>query len=430
MENKRVVITGIGPLTSAGIGKADLWKNLVEGRTNVKLEECFIDGESWDKFYLHRIDSFDIKNFGIDPHILKEIKEWKEGEEITDLYYLIAAVKLALDDSRLEYDVEDNNIGCVVAHENPGLEQYISKYTTHAFETLKNKKITKKLFAEKSYSVLMKSSYDLQAFMVLFHVLRTFGVHGYSSFINSACSSGLYAIETASQIIKTGRCSVVIVVAADYPRIYKYLWFKQLNMYAQDGKIKPFAKEPNGFVFGDGGAGLVLEDLEYAIKRKARIYAEYLGGGFSQEGWKVTVPAIGKDFYQKTIKEALRFSKIEKENIDLLCTHGAGNSIIDRYEAKAVTDIFGIRPKRPLITAFKPYIGNTLGAGALLETAILLLCLDNNVVLPVLNTQEVDPRMKMDIVKNKIKIELKTVLKICCAFAGYDAAAVFRKINL
>ena len=139
---------------------------------------------------------------------------------------------------------------------------------------------------------------------------------------------------------------------------------------------------------------------------------------------------MGKNFYQKAIKEALRFSKIEKENIDLLCAHGAGNSIIDRYEAKAITDIFGIRPKRPLITAFKPYIGNSLGAGALVEIAILLLCLDNNVVLPVLNTQEADPRMKMDIVKDKIKIELKTVLKICCAFAGYDAAAVFRKINL
>ena len=305
MQEKRVVVTGIGPLTAAGIGKDALWKNLVEGKINIKLEECYVDGELWDKFYLHKIEGFDIKNFGIDKRILEEIKTWKEGEEITDLYYLMAAVKLALDDSKLEYESEDNNIGCVVVHENPGLEQYISKYTTHAFETLKNKKITKKLFVEEFYSALMKSSYDLQTFMVLFHVLKTFGIHGYSSFINSACSSGLYAIEAASQIIKTGRCSVVIVVAADYPRIYKYLWFKQLNMYAQDGKIKPFAKESNGLVFGDGGAGLVLEDLEYALKRKTRIYAEYLGGGFSQEGWKVTVPAIGKKFLSKSYKRGL-----------------------------------------------------------------------------------------------------------------------------
>ncbi len=430
MQEKRVVVTGIGPLTSIGIGKDSLWSALVEGKTNIKLEEWFVDGELWERFYLHKIDNFDIEKFNIDKNTLQEIKDWKDGEDIIDLYYLLAAVKLALEDSKLEYNPEDNDIGCVVTHENAGLEQYISKCIDVSFAKIKKKSdpITKRQFSEKYHYATVKSAYDLQTFMVMFHILRTFKIHGYSLFVNNACSSGLYALEVASQIIKTGRSSAVIVASADYPRIYKYLWFKDLNMYAEDGRIKPFSKKSNGIVFGDGGCGLVMEDWEHAVKRKAKIYAEYLGGGFSQEGWKVIYPKVGDDFYQRAIREAIRFSKIDKKEIDLVCAHGVGNAVIDRYEAKAITDIFGTNPKRPLVTTFKPYIGHNLGGSNLLETAILLLCLESNLVLPVLNVEETHPKMEMDVAKEKVKLELKTVLKICCAFAGYNAAVVFRKI--
>lgn len=431
-KDKRVVITGIGPLTSIGIGKDSLWNALIEGKTNVKLEEWFVNGELWEKFYLHKIEHFDIREFNIKEEKLEEIKRWKEGEEIIDLYYLIAAVQLAIEDSKLRYNPEENNIGCVITHENPGLEQYFSKIIDISFGTIvkPSSSLTKKQFSEKLHYSSIKTSYDLQTFMVLFHILKTFDIHGYSLFVNNACASGLYGLEAAAQTIKSGRCPAVIVAAADYPRVYKYLWFKQLGMYAEDGKIKPFSKEANGFVFGDGGVGLVVEDLEHARKRKAKIYAEYLGGGFSQEGWKVLYSAVGKNFYQKAIKEAIEVSRVNKEDIDLICAHGVGNPLIDRYEAKAITDIFGENFKRPLITTFKPYVGHNLGGSALLEAAILLLCLKNNLILPVLNTQEVDSKIKLNLVKTKTNMDLKVVLKICCAFAGYNAAAIFRKINL
>ncbi|NQS89564.1 hypothetical protein HQ584_07245, partial [Patescibacteria group bacterium] len=94
-DKKRIVITGIGPLTSIGIGKEALWKSLIQGKTNIKLEETYVNGELWDKYYFHKIDSFDISKFGIDSEKLDWIKDWKAGDEIRDLYYLIAAVKLA-----------------------------------------------------------------------------------------------------------------------------------------------------------------------------------------------------------------------------------------------------------------------------------------------------------------------------------------------
>ncbi len=429
MEGKRVVITGVGPLTPIGTGKENLWKALLEAKTNIKLEEYKVDTEVWGKFYLHRIEDFDIKNFGIEAMRLEEIKQWKDGEEVIDLYYLLAGVKLALEDSRLEYDPEENNIACVISHENPGLEQYFSRFISVSFDCYTKEKILgKKEFFKKLYSKLYKSSYELQTFMTLYHITKTFNLHGYSLFINNACASGLYALEVASQIIKSGRSPAVIVATGDHPRVYKYLWFKELKMYAEDGKIRPFAKEAKGFVFGDGAVGLVLEDFNYALKRKARIYAEYLGGGFSQEAWKVILPAVGSRYYQKAIQEAINFSKINKGDIDLLCVHGAGNPLIDRYEARAITEIFGIKPKKPLITVFKPYVGHNLGGDALMETAILLFCLEHNLVLPVLNTQRVDERTKIELVKERINVELKLALKTCCAFAGYNGAIVLRKV--
>jgi 3-oxoacyl-[acyl-carrier-protein] synthase II len=222
---------------------------------------------------------------------------------------------------------------------------------------------------------------------------------------------------------------MVIVAASDRVDIYKYIWFRDLGIYSNDGMIRPFCKNSSGLVFSDGGVGFVLEDLDHAQERNAFIYAEYLGGGFDLEGWKVTTPQIGSNSYQRAILKALEQSNVNKKEIDLLCPHGVGSQPIDYYESKAITDTFGFNPKRPLITAFKPYVGHNLGSSALLETAILLLSLNNNVVPPTLNCENIDPKFNISPVKEKIGTELRTVMKICCAFAGYNAATIFRKLD-
>ncbi len=433
MENKkRIVITGIGPISSVGIGKDEFWKGILQKRINLKLEKCFIGNEQWDSFHLHKIDKFNIADFGIDKDKLNDIKEWKEGEEVIDLSYLIAAVKLALDDSKLKYNSEDNRISLVLAHENIGLMPFGFKVSNLAYEMLIDKRkneISKKVFFDEFYRKFLKSGYDVQTFADLFHVARVFNVHSYSLFLNNACASGLYALEAASQIIKQGQASAVVVATADCSDIYKYLWFKNLKIYSPDGKIRPFAKNSNGLVFGDGGAGIVMEDLFSAQNRNAQIYAEYIGGGFNLEGWKITVPQIGSDSYQKAIQSAFKNSYIDKNEIDFLCPHGIGSQPIDYYEAKAITDVFGLSPKKPLITAFKPYLGHNLGSSALLETVALLLSLNNNVIPPTLNCDTLDPKFNISLVKERKEIKLNMAMKICCAFAGYNAASIFKKID-
>ena len=431
MADKRIAITGIGPIACSGIGREAFWQGILDKKTNIRQQESLIDGELWDKFYLHKVDGFDISNFGIDKEKLNDIKEWKEGEEIPDLNYLIASIKLALDDSHLDYNKENNEIGLLLAHENIGLMQFGAKVSELAYEGLINKSkndISKKAFFDKIYKSFLKSGYDIQTFADLFHIARVFNINSYSLFINNACASGLYALEAASQVIKGNQAKAVVVAASDCPEIYKYLWFRDLNIYSPDGRIRPFCSDSNGLVFGEAGIGIVLEDLVSAKKRKAPVYAEYLGGGFDLEGYKITIPELGSNSYQRAINKAFKQAKIKKEKIDLICPHGVGSQVIDHYESKAITDTFGPNPKRPLITTFKPYIGHSLGASALIEAAGLILSLKNNIVPPTLNIENIDPKFNISLVKEKKETKLKTAMKICCAFAGFNSAAIFRKV--
>jgi 3-oxoacyl-(acyl-carrier-protein) synthase len=427
---KRVVVTGIGPLASPGIGKDTFWEGILGEKVGLGVKEFSLDGDSWTNFYAHKIENFDFTQFDIDKNALIYIREWKEEDLPVDLYYLIAAVALALKDSKIDYENEDNDIGMVLTHENMGLMDFVLKLSHISFDTLRSEMetaISRKEFYERLYRSCLKSGYDVQTFMTLFHVTKIFNIHNYSLFINNACASGLYAFESAAQMIKCGQNAAVVVAASDYTEIYKYLWFRDIGLYSGDGKIRPFCKDSNGLVFGDGGVGIVLEDLEHALKRNVDIYAEYMGGGFSLEGWKVTTPEIGSDSYQKAILKALKQSNFSKDDIELLVPHGVGSKAIDYYESKAITDIFGLNPEKPLITTFKPYIGHNLGGSALLETAILLLSLKNEIVLPTLNCENLDPKLNISLVKEKVKTKVNTAMKICCAFAGYNAAVVFRR---
>ncbi|MDD5079221.1 MAG: beta-ketoacyl synthase N-terminal-like domain-containing protein [Candidatus Omnitrophica bacterium] len=430
-KRPRVVITGIGPITSLGIGKNTLWAGLLKGKPHITTVKTTVDNTTWDTYHCHTVPNFNISHFGINQDELDFIKDWKEGDETIDLFYLFAAIKLALDDSGIQYDNDSNGLGMIVMHENMNLLPLIFKMSTRAFDILSNKSsnLTKIQFFSKLYEDCLKSGYDAQTFMTLFHAARVFKIHEESLVINNACASGLYALETASQMIKTSQNKMVVVAASDVSDIYKYLWFKNLGIYAPDGIIKPFCSNSDGLVFGDGSIGIVVEELNHALKRKAPIYAEYIGGGFSLESWRVTMPKINSTSYQDAIKKALKHASLASSDIELLCPHGVGSHVTDLYESKAITDIFGKNSKSPLITTFKPYIGHNLGGSTLLETAILLLSMSNNKILPTLNYHLPDARTNIYLVDTLIDQKITTTMKICCAFAGYNAAAIFRRLS-
>jgi 3-oxoacyl-[acyl-carrier-protein] synthase II len=426
-KDKRIVVTGIGPLSSLGIGKEETWKNILKERINIKSLDNYIFGKYSSSFQIYKMDDFVIGDFGLNSAILEDIKKWQYGEEVIDLYYLLAAMKVALNDSKLQYE-DRRDVGIVLTHENPGIEQFCSTIINKSFEVYETKKGLSK---EKYFNILNYSLdtnvNDLQTFIFLFYAARLFNVHGYSLFINNSCASGSYAIEAASQSIQNDVNNAVIVASSEHPAIYKHLWFRKLGILSEEGKIKPFSRNRNGFICGEGGTALVLEDLEHALKRGAYIYAEYVGGVCNLESWKITVPDINSNSYKNTIDEALQKCELKPSDIDIITAHGLGSPMIDQYEANAVTQVFGENFKKPYLTAFKPFLGHTLGNCSLLETLILLLSMQDNVVLPILNYEGADPKLNIRINQEKINAELNTGMKIVWGFGGYNAATIFRK---
>ena len=429
---RKVVITGLGPLSSTGVGKTLLWKGIRAQKTGLVRHKLMLNKEIWDSYWYHKIRKFDISDFQINTRVFADINSWKRGKMDRDLLYLIAAVKLALDDSKLKYDTDNNSIGLYITIEHPGFEPFITNLMTSAIDFRKRQSRSKSTSSTHDlfkylYTNFVQYGYDLQTFMHLFFVAKIFGLHGYSLFTNNACASGLYSLEAAARQIRQGQSDVVIIAGGDDPgTFFKHMWFKERGLYAEDGKIRPFSQDAGGIVFGEGASSIILEDLAHAKRRKARIYAEYIGGGFCLEGWKVTIPMIGSNSYTDAINQALRISGIKPNGIDLINPHGVGLKITDHYEAKAITEVFGTGPTAPRVSAFKPYVGHNLGGSGILETILLLLAMQNKSIPPTLNAENYDHKYGLNLVKHFTKHPLNTTMKLSCGFAGYNAAAIFK----
>jgi 3-oxoacyl-[acyl-carrier-protein] synthase II len=424
----RIVITGIGPICSLGKGVEQVWQSLINCKISISKFDKYIYGKYPREFLIYKVKNFDIKNYDLDNNLIKEMKDWQNGEEVVDLYYLLAAVKLALIDSNLK-NFPSEKTGIILAHENPGLEQFCSYFFTEILKLKKLKKIDKSaaFFDELNFKFASNIN-DLQTFMLLYYVSRIFDIRGFSLFINNACASGLYAIETASQSIKSGKNKIAVVASSEHPSIYKYLWFERLGFLSKSGRISPFDVNRDGFICGEGGTAIILEEYEHAKKRNAKIYCEYLGGGFNLENWKRTVPRTDIDFRQMALKEAFNESKIHPQDIDVVNTHGIGAKIIDHIEAKAISGYFKNVSNKPLVTAFKPYVGHTLGNSALLETCLGILSMKNNKVIKIPNLNSLDPKIDLNLSLRTSEKRLKTMLKIVWGFGGYNAAGIFRKL--
>jgi len=212
---KRVVVTGVGPMSSLGIGPKETWDSIGGGRLNLVKETYSMGGEKWGDFYLHKMRRFDIDDFSLPAKNFEFIKELRTvGKEDTDLYYLLAVMKLALEDSGIKYDPGDNDIGLVMSHENPGMEILLEELIDSLYPAFRKKDedMSKLGFAKLVYGEgCEKRGYNLQTFSYLFSAAKVFDLHGYSLFVNNACASGLFAIETAAMRIRAGvsRTSIV-----------------------------------------------------------------------------------------------------------------------------------------------------------------------------------------------------------------------------
>jgi 3-oxoacyl-[acyl-carrier-protein] synthase II len=420
--HKRVVVSGVGTVNAAGLGIEATWRRL---RSDPPVAKPLVGPPPAEHvvFPLFQVEPYRLEDAGVPAAVVG----WVEREglaELRDLGHLLASVALALADAGLPADCSGERLpaAMVVGDESPGFEPLCRTL----FELGGAGPLPER--AEERFALLEQRFFRLNTFLLPHYLARAFRCFGLSLFVNSACTSGLSALEIAAQEIRAGRSRIAVAAAADDPAsVAKFLWFQQLGLYATDGVIRPYDRHGRGLVFGDGGAALVLEELESALARGARIYAEYLGAAFSQDGWKITVPAPDPPRALSALRSALEQCGLGPGDVGLLVPHGAGSPASDQYEAEVMHRLFGEERGWPLVTALKPYVGHNLGGSALLETALLMRILAASLVPPTLGHGTPLRRNPVPLVDRWTERPITNAVKLTCGFAGFYGAAVFRR---
>ena len=247
-----------------------------------------------------------------------------------------------------------------------------------------------------------------------------------------SCSSGAYAVELAAQHIRSGQSDVMVVVGGEaFDTAVRLEWFRRLELYAQEGCMRPFDTEPRGFYVGEGAAAIVLESAEHAASRGAEPYARYLGGAFAHQGWKQTIPDVRSARLAGVICDALAIAGCTAADVDLIVPHGAATGLSDGYEAYCVEQGIGAQLRTDasdgaVATAFKPYVGHMLAASGIIDTLCALLAMRHRSIPATLHTRPDRVRFPAPLVTTRLDRQVKTLLKLFTGFTGHDAALVFR----
>ncbi|MCR4336490.1 MAG: beta-ketoacyl-[acyl-carrier-protein] synthase family protein, partial [Candidatus Omnitrophica bacterium] len=242
----------------------------------------------------------------------------------------------------------------------------------------------------------------------------------------TACSSGNYAISMAFDQIKSGKQDCAVVGGADgFSRIV-FTGFGRLYSVAPE-KCQPFDVNRQGMIPGEGAGVLVLESLEYAVKRGAKIYAEILGYGISCDAYHIIEPSsVG---ISKAIECALRMTDIEKKSVDYICAHGTGTIENDRAECLAIKRVFGPLVENIPISSIKSILGHTMGAASAIESIACCLAIQNGIIPPTINIEKQDPECDIDCVPNySRRKKLNIILNNSQAFGGNNLCLVMKGI--
>lgn len=419
-----IVITGLGPATTLGLGKETVWAGLQDAPPSLSNVQQMVGAEEWESYPLAAVRDVDLEMGGISK---QELAAMTLPAYNRDLHLFASAARISVQDSGLKFERKRNRVGIVISHENPGFDTYTSQIWT----ALENQPEARTNVLEKIkavYSQVERAGYNTHSFVMLQQLTALLQTHGPALSVNNACSSGMYALETAAQWLRAGHADAMVVVCGDSPRlIARYLWLKTAKTCAADSITRPFDKYRNGFVLGEGAGAVVMETEDSARKRGACIYAKYLAGSFRSDAWKLSLPAVSPHLYQEALQEAIQNSGKKLSSIDLVVPHGAATAIQDRYEADGITRVFGKNTERPFVTALKPYVGHTLAGCSLIELILTLIGIVHDTVLPTLNWTTEDDNLGLIPVQKHTPFKVKTWIKTATGFGGFNAACVFEQ---
>ncbi|MDD4179602.1 MAG: beta-ketoacyl-ACP synthase II [Candidatus Margulisbacteria bacterium] len=408
---KRVVVTGLGAVTPIGIGKDIFWQNLVAGKSGTGPITHF-DPTGFDARIAAQVNDFD-------PSLYLEKKEARRL--VRFIQFGIAAAKLAVQDARLTITPEiADEVGVFVGSGIGGIG----------------------FLEEQARTLHTKGPSRLSPFTVPFmitdmaagYISILLGAKGPNLCIVTACASGTHCIGEAFKTIQRGAAKAVLAggtEAAITPLgIGSFCAAGALSTRNDDPAhaSRPFDKDRNGFVMGEGGGVVVLEELEFAKARGAHIYAELVGYGASGDAYHMTSPAPGGEGAVRAIHAALKDAGLRPEEIDYVNAHGTSTELNDKYETMALKTAFGDHAKKLAVSSNKSMIGHLLGASGAVEFIATTLSTVNDVAPPTINYENPDPDCDLDYVPNQSRpMPIRAAISNSFGFGGHNAILVVKK---
>lgn len=408
---RRVVITGIGLVTPLGIGVDESWSALCAGKSGI--------GE---------ITRFDTKGYptkiagevkGFNPNDFMEKKEAKRMEKF--VAYAVAATRMALEDSGFKIDdTNAHRIGVLTGCGLGGLNML--EITAHTVDTKGPKRVS-------PFFIPM-----LIGNMAPGMISIMFGAKGPNSSVATACAAGSHAVGDAFEIIKYGQADAMITggVESVITRtcIAGFGVMKALSTRNDDPQkaSRPFDKDRDGFVVGEGSGIVILESLDHALERGAKIYAEVVGYGMSGDGYHITSPPPDGDGARRCILAALEYAGIEPGQIDYINAHGTSTPLNDLYESRAIKAAFGDAAKKVAISSTKSMTGHLLGGAGGVETAFSVLTIKHGIMPPTINHDASGDECDLDYVPNVArKADVTYAMSNSFGFGGTNASLIFKK---
>jgi len=411
-SSQRVVVTGLGAVASIGHDVDTFWKNLVAG-------QCGID----------RVTLFDPTNFSC--QIGAEVRDWlpenfmdpKEARR-NDRYtqFGVVAAKQAVRDCGLDMTKEDGDrVGVIIGSGIGGMQTYETQ--------LRN------LFDKGPRKVSPFTIPSLIGNMCSGLVAIELGARGPNFGIVSACATATHALGEAMHVIRRGDADVMVAGGAEAaitPFAYaSFCSMKAMSTRNDDPKhaSRPFDLGRDGFIMGEGAGILVLESLEHAQKRGAKIYCEVAGYGASCDAFHITQPDPEGKGLALSMRSAIRSAGVAPEAIDYINAHGTSTPYNDKFETLAIKKVFGDHARKLAVSSTKSMTGHLLGAAGGIESIVCVKSLETQTIAPTINLTEPDPECDLDYVPNTARsAKLTTVLSNNLGFGGQNSSIVFRKL--
>lgn len=408
---RRVVVTGVGMITPVGLDTEKTWEGLVNGMSGIGPITFFEDKDMPTQIAgeIH----------GFDPAQYIEQKEIKKMDRF--IHLAIAASQMAMDDSGLKITPDTaDRIGVMVSAGIgglPAIEKYYKTYLEKGYRKLSPFLIPMLIINEASGQISIR-----------------YGAKGPNSAAVTACATGTHSIGDAFKIIQRGDADAMIAGGTESCicpiGIGGFCAMKALSIRNNEPQraSRPFDLERDGFVMGEGSGIVILEELGFALKRGAKIYAEVVGYGLTGDAYHLTTPAPNGEGAARCMAMALKDADLDPKDMGYINAHGTSTKYNDEYETMAIKTVFGGHAYKIPVSSTKSMTGHLLGAAGGVEAVITVLAMDRGILPPTINLENPDPECDLDYIPNIArKAEVEVAMSNSFGFGGTNACLIFKK---